>query len=374
MNINDIITESQHKCPHCGGPVFEYSELGEGKKDACYYKVKASAKVWPSAYASGRLVQCRKKGAANYGNKNESSLNEEETGNVDDADSWQSQQADARRAAETNKMSQQDAAAGGLAEGLAQAQLTPEVIQVVQDLRKAMKIPSELSAKKTMLVIKFTQQLDPEDKQIIKDTLAQAGIPFKTRENKVASVRGGEWINTLIGIPYDQPGVTEGIMSGPGTPQWAGSVAKAKTVNMTDTLWHTHQNVRSKHMAQLARDAGHTPTPSMISAEKRGIRDDEKRRLSKQPTQAVAENFADGRNPQDKGDAKRHGVPTKASVSTLRKVAKQGGRKGQLAHWMANMKAGRAKNEDVTKDGDPQLLFYAKLPEGTKVYARIKDA
>jgi hypothetical protein len=39
------------------------------KKDACYYKVKASAKVWPSAYASGRLVQCRKKGAGNYGNK-----------------------------------------------------------------------------------------------------------------------------------------------------------------------------------------------------------------------------------------------------------------------------------------------------------------
>ena len=45
--------------------------LGEaaGEKDACYKKVKATAKVWPSAYASGRLVQCRKKGAANWGNK-----------------------------------------------------------------------------------------------------------------------------------------------------------------------------------------------------------------------------------------------------------------------------------------------------------------
>lgn len=57
----------------------------------------------------------------------------------------------------------------------------------------------------------------------------------------------------------------------------------------------------------------------------------------------MEENFADGKNPQDKGDSKRHGVPTKASVSTLRNVAKQGGRKGQLAHWMANMKAGKAK-------------------------------
>ena len=44
---------------------------GSGKKDACYYKVKANSKVWPSAYASGRLVQCRKKGAANWGNKTE---------------------------------------------------------------------------------------------------------------------------------------------------------------------------------------------------------------------------------------------------------------------------------------------------------------
>ena len=62
-----------------------------------------------------------------------------------------------------------------------------------------------------------------------------------------------------------------------------------------------------------------------------------------QELNGLNENFADGRNPQDKGDSKRHGVPTKASVGTLRKVAKQGGRKGQLAHWMANMKAGRAK-------------------------------
>lgn len=38
------------------------------KKDACYHKVKARYKVFPSAYASGALVQCRKKGAANWGN------------------------------------------------------------------------------------------------------------------------------------------------------------------------------------------------------------------------------------------------------------------------------------------------------------------
>jgi hypothetical protein len=40
-----------------------------GKKDACYHKVKSRYDVWPSAYASGALVKCRKVGAKNWGNK-----------------------------------------------------------------------------------------------------------------------------------------------------------------------------------------------------------------------------------------------------------------------------------------------------------------
>ena len=36
-------------------------------KDACYHKVKARYKVFPSAYASGAIAKCRKVGAANYG-------------------------------------------------------------------------------------------------------------------------------------------------------------------------------------------------------------------------------------------------------------------------------------------------------------------
>ena len=50
-------------------PVQEAEEQLDEKQDACYHKVKSRYKVWPSAYASGALVQCRKKGAANWGNK-----------------------------------------------------------------------------------------------------------------------------------------------------------------------------------------------------------------------------------------------------------------------------------------------------------------
>ena len=67
--------------------------------------------------------------------------------------------------------------------------------------------------------------------------------------------------------------------------------------------------------------------------------------MPKTRKEEMEENFADGKNPQDKGDSKRHGINTKASVSSLRKTAKSGGRKGQLAHWLANMKSGRAKKK-----------------------------
>lgn len=61
----DITEQSQATCPHCGGPV--YDRVLAEKHDACYYKVKSRYKVWPSAYASGALVQCRKRGAKNWG-------------------------------------------------------------------------------------------------------------------------------------------------------------------------------------------------------------------------------------------------------------------------------------------------------------------
>lgn len=58
--------EGRTKCPECGGAAYGDRMLAE-KRDACYHKVKSRYKVWPSAYASGALVKCRKAGAKNWG-------------------------------------------------------------------------------------------------------------------------------------------------------------------------------------------------------------------------------------------------------------------------------------------------------------------
>jgi hypothetical protein len=65
-SIDEYIAKSE--CPECGGHMVSEDELTE-EKDACYHKVKSRYSVWPSAYASGALVKCRKAGAANWGNK-----------------------------------------------------------------------------------------------------------------------------------------------------------------------------------------------------------------------------------------------------------------------------------------------------------------
>ena len=57
--------------PNRSGKAKMVTQESAGEKDACYHKVKSRYKVWPSAYASGALVKCRKTGADNWGTKSE---------------------------------------------------------------------------------------------------------------------------------------------------------------------------------------------------------------------------------------------------------------------------------------------------------------
>jgi hypothetical protein len=108
-------------------------------------------------------------------------------------------------------------------------------------------------------------------------------------------------------------------------------------------------------MGFLAKPATVTKTPKVSAEEMRKYFEKEKAKepdriergeANKKAQQVYTkhdENFADGRHPEDKGDSARYGIPKHASISQLRKIAHQGGRKGQLAHWQANMRSGHKK-------------------------------
>ena len=68
---NERIKELMNQDYEMEGELMTEEQFDEaaGEKDACYHKVKSRYSVWPSAYASGALVKCRKVGAKNWGNK-----------------------------------------------------------------------------------------------------------------------------------------------------------------------------------------------------------------------------------------------------------------------------------------------------------------
>lgn len=62
----------------------------------------------------------------------------------------------------------------------------------------------------------------------------------------------------------------------------------------------------------------------------------------KQWLDSLKENYKDGKKPGRKGLAKRMGVDCSKSVTALRKIAKNSsGERQRMAHWCANMKAGK---------------------------------
>jgi hypothetical protein len=60
----------------------------------------------------------------------------------------------------------------------------------------------------------------------------------------------------------------------------------------------------------------------------------------------VNENFADGKNPGRKGLSRRVGIPKKATLGQLEKIAKSStGERRKMAQWQLNMRRGKAKKK-----------------------------
>jgi len=90
-------------------------------------------------------------------------------------------------------------------------------------------------------------------------------------------------------------------------------------------------NLRDEFLAKQTQGAyfvgdGHLPNISKLTGKK------------------IEENFADGKNPGRKGLSKRVGIPKKATLAQLSKIAKSStGEKRRMAQWQLNMRRGQKK-------------------------------
>ena len=206
-------------------------------------------------------------------------------------------------------------------------------------------------------VVMVTARADFDDKELFLDTFRKYGVDMSKVHvyragNMTGKIQTEEKKKIIIRDLLNKGRYTKAIMYDDAEPNLQSFVElKAEYPKTKFYAWHvslegeaseydrTNETLEEQKKKRRVRYAAYGPGPFGGYGYATGYSGDG----GGGDGGGVGENFADGKNPQDKGDSKRHGVPTKASISTLRKVAKQGGRKGQLAHWMANMKSGKKK-------------------------------
>ncbi len=217
-------------CSECGGPAFSDLILAE-KKDACYQKVKASAKVWPSAYASGRLVQCRKKGASNYGNKSEGVAEEDMGEGVVD---WAKEKYhDYQTGRQWNKFGK--AQQKGDAEGMRAAQDAASAHRDKLQVARQNRTGSTLSKDSSMGVGQDVANLKAlKAKGLVKEQgVAEDYNPEYDDEAGMAD-------NNLETLQRAVEGIDDLIQSGDNLPEWCQekiAVAKSMLVAVWDYMY-----------------------------------------------------------------------------------------------------------------------------------------
>lgn len=124
-------------------------------------------------------------------------------------------------------------------------------------------------------------------------------------------------------------------------------VDKRNPVDVLRTLAHEMVHYAQGEEHRLDADSWHTGSPIEDEANAEGgvimrLFNRAHPNYMKADPIEVTENFADGKKPGRKGLAKRSGVNCKQSISKLRDIAKHSsGEKQRMAHWCANMKAGK---------------------------------
>lgn len=149
---------------------------------------------------------------------------------------------------------------------------------------------------------------------------------------------------------------------------------KADQLNVNESDEKGHQSGASRLRSLAAQDQRERQEyASFVKAKANGDWDRGARmyaRFNGRPSE-VNENFHDGKKPGRKGLAKRMGVDCGKSVSELRNIAKKSsGERQRMAHWCANMKAGRHKKVDEDR-GDEYLTSHAT--EAKRLIARALE-
>ena len=367
------------RCPSCGGLMVSEDQLAE-KQDACYYKVKSRYKVWPSAYASGALVQCRKKGAKNWGNSKTKESAQQEDGIIGGKDML----------VIFKKMHHEHGYNQQMEQWIAKHSWTLDTIEPDQlqdmynddedaDPFERVVWLDDAAVTKYERILGAGKLVNP----IIMGpgrTVIDGNHRAQAAKNLHVSIPGYVPVkNDVIENNSVDDTVTDGDLQ--SVAEWLDTTVDKLNVELKNEpikkfaneireMYNSYdefpEDAQRTHRILKMLTRGAKPLPvyvekndphlfvmegrhRMVAFMLHGMKTIPVAYVSKR----VVENFADGKGPGRPGDSRRHGIPKHATMSELEKASHAKGRKGQLARWQLNMRRGRAKaheSEDMTAD------------------------
>ena len=147
---------------------------------------------------------------------------------------------------------------------------------------------------------------------------------------------------------HDQP--TFGVYHHNGKKVIELDIENRHPMDIIRTLAHELTHYKQDLEGRLSDETWTTGSPTENEAhEQAGIMmrvfDKQYPQYLKMKAVTFNENFADGKvkGKSRPGRVKKAGASCQGSVTSLRQKAKQGGERGKMYHWCANMKAGRNK-------------------------------
>lgn len=334
--------------PERSGPAIN---VATEEKDACYHKVKARYKVWPSAYASGALAKCRKTGADNWGNKSEEvKIDELKTSTIQSYAQKAGQKLGGNLASLPHADDIAKYSRGKITPDEAKKTLERNVNNRMRGLNRAFKrlaseeaqineISKETKMRYVAKAAASTNEPKEGEKQSdylerlhrrmsgIKKALSSTNPTQRFQKEEHGAGDEGT-VKLVKRYKNDTPGQNESVNIPDSTTKRLKKITKQLDKS---SVVHHKQSMALK---------------SLIAKDSDDVKEEKNCGCGQSPciTYGIKnENFMDGKSPEDKGDMSRHGLKGK-SISQLKKVRSSDSaspRAKQLAHWYINMHKGK---------------------------------
>jgi len=311
---------------------------GSGTKDACYHKVKSRYSVWPSAYASGALVKCRKVGAANWGN----STKKEEFSN------WREELSEAKKCWKGYKKAGTQKLFGKTYNRCVKKEQVEEAVRIPAKIGNIVEVTFVFRGR-SMMIKMFFPKVGIPSRTEVQDQINNVYPGARLTYFKVSDYEPGQ---PLLKVAEEQSGENRHInetvandttVSREVTQEAEGTLAEKKYKN--DPCWDSHK-------MEGMKKKGNKMVPNCVPRNEEVQQEDWQKVNRKDKTDGLSQKAVNAYRRENPGSKLKTAVTTKPSK--LKKGSKDAKRRKSFCSRMKGMKK-RLTSAKTARDPDSRI-------------------